>query len=837
MLDRLDRLPEPQQDALGVTFGLREGGAPERLLVGLAVLSLMSDTAGDGPLLFLVDDAQWLDRTSVQALAFVARRVLAAQLALVFALREPAGHRELDGLPELVVAGLGDADADQLLAATVPGPMDDLACRRIVAEAHGNPRALLELPRRSTPANLAGGFGLPDTGPTATSHERALMQQIGALPPETRRLLLAAAADPVGDGPVLSRAAKLLGIGAGAAEPAAAATVIEAGDGVRFRHPLVRSAVYRTASPAEVQRVHAALARAIDPEADPDRRAWHRADATLEPDEAVAAELVRSAGTAQARGGRAAAAAFLEQATRTTPDPARRGVRAIDAAQAKLDAAAPDAASRLLATAELCPLDELQRARLVQVHAGIAVASGRASAAPAMWLDAARELSPLDASMARAAYLDALGAAVLAGQAEGSGGTASTAEAARSAPPPRRAERPVDLLLDGLVARFTEGYAAAIGPLRRAVEASSRKRAAPEDLRWLGLACRVAADLWEFDAWRELADRQVTLARDTGALTVLDGALAERAWVHVHAGELAAAAGLADEAAVLRHATGAVAEADTATIVAAWRGDETRTPEQTGDGLHGLDLDRGGRAATEAHLAAAVLHSSRGRFDQAVEAARRAGAGDQLALSGWALTELVEGAVRSGRTDLATAALAELAERADASGTDWARGIECGSRALVGAGDVEPLFREAIERLERAGVAIHVARARVAYGEWLRGEKRRNNAREPLRRGYEALTRMEAAGFAARARAELAAAGETVRLRSVEPLADLTAQEAQIARLARDGHTNPEIGTRLFISARTVEWHLHNVFAKLGISSRHEIPAALVEGSTVPARP
>jgi DNA-binding CsgD family transcriptional regulator len=831
MLRPMQRLPAPQRDALRVVFGLSSGEAPGRFLVGLAVLGLLSEVAEERPLVCLVDDTQWLDRASTQALAFVARRLLAEPVALVFAVREPGDERDLIDLPELVVPGLGDSDARHLLESVAPGRLDEPVRDRIVAETRGNPLALLELPRGLTPAELAGGFGLPDPMALSGRIEESFRRRLQSLPVPTQRLLVVAAAEPVGDAALLWRAADRLGIGRDAAAPAQGAGLIDIGARVRFHHPLVRSAAYRGASPHARQEVHRVLAAATDPQVDPDRRAWHRAHAAAGPDEEVAVELERSASRAQSRGGVAAAAAFLERATELTPDPARRGARALAAASAKLEAGAPDTAYELLATAELGPLDELQRARLERLRAQIVFALRRGSDAPPLLLDAAKRLIPLDAGLARETYLDALGAAIFAGRLGGGRGIRETAEAARAAPPAPQPPRAIDLLLDGLVTRFTDGYAAGVPSLRQALRALCRQDGGTgDDLRWLWLACRVAADVWDDETWHELAGRQVQLAREAGALTVLAVAVTYRAGVHVHAGEFAAASALNDEADAITQATGSAPLRYTSPVLAAWRGQEARTAELIESGVRDATARGEGRAITIADYVTAVLDNGLGRYDAAFVAAGRACEHDELNLLGWALIELVEAGARSGRPEVADDALRRLGERTRTCGTDWARGIEARSRALVSEGRAaEDLYREAIERLARTRIAVHRARAELLYGEWLRREGRRLDAREQLRRAYDMFSRIGADAFAGRARHELLATGETVRKRTVETLQELTAQEAQIARLARDGQTNPEIGARLFISPRTVEWHLRNVFSKLEISSRKELHSVLPE--------
>jgi DNA-binding CsgD family transcriptional regulator len=836
MLDRLEQLPGPQRGALQVAFGLREGDAPDRFLVGLAVLTLLADAAEDQPLACLVDDTQWLDQSSVQSLAFAARRLLAEPVALIFAAREPSGEGQLAGLPELTVAGLGDPDARVLLARAVHGRLDAQVRDRIVAETRGNPLALLQLPRGLALAELAGGFWLPGTRPLASRIEHSFYRQFQSLPRETQRFLLTAAAEPVGDVALLWRAAELQRIPAAAAAPADAAGLVELGARVQFRHPLVRSAIYQAASAGDRQAAHRALAEVTDPDADPDRRAWHRAHAAPRPDEAVAAEMERSASRAQARGGAAAAAAFLQRAAELTPDPARRAARALAAAKAKFDAGAADVAYKLLATAAIGPLDDLARARLERLCARLAFSLVRGSDAPPLLLSAARELAPLNPGLARETYLEAAGAAIFAGRLGGSLGLRDAAEAARAAPPAPQPPRAVDVLLDGLVTRFTEGYAAGVAPLRRALRTFGREDGpGGEDMpwRWLWVACPVtpeplAAELWDDEAWHELADRAVRLARDAGALAVLPIALTYRACVHVHAGEFDAASALIEEAKAISEATGSAPLRYTSLVLLAWRGQESQALGVIEAGVKDATARGEGRSLGLAEYATALLYNGLGRYEAALAAAQRACQYEDLGFFAWTLIELVEAAARSGRPEAAAAALETLAERTRASGTQWALGIEARSRALLSNGQAaDALYREAIGRLGRSRIAVHLARARLLYGEWLRRENRRTDARKPLRSAYDMFSRIGADGFAERARRELLATGETVRKRTVETLTELTAQEAQIARLARDGHTNPQIGAQMFISPRTVEWHLGNVFTKLGITSRKELRRAL----------
>ncbi len=828
LLDRLDRLPPPQRDALGTAFGLTSGTRPDRFLVGLAFLNLLSDAAEQEPLLGLIDDAQWLDQSSAQVLAFVARRLKAESIALVFAEREPGELDALAGLPELRLQGLSDVHARELLGSVVSGPLDERVAERIVAETAGNPLALLELPHGSSPAELAGGFTVTAALPLPSRIEENFRERVERLPAESQRLLLVAAAEPIGDPALLWRAAERLELGPEAAAPAEAAGLLTLGALVTFRHPLLRSAIYRAASPEERRSAHQALAAATDPEIDPDRRAWHHAQAALAPDEEVASELERSAARARERGGLAAAAAFLERSAELTPDPAHRVQRELTAAQANHEAGAPEAALNLLTAAEAGPLDELQHARLERLRAQLAFALRRGSDAPPLLLAAAKRLEPLNAELARETYLEALAAAIFAGRL-GVHGVLEVAQAARAAPPAPRPARAIDLLLDGLTSRFTDGYAAGVPPLRQALDAVSQHEGHIEDdTRWLWLACRIAPDLWEDEGWHELATRQLQLARDAGALNVLPLAATYRAGVHVHAGEFAAAAGLIEEADAITEATGNAHLGYTSLVLAAWRGQEAQALELI-EASREDAAERGeGRAITLAEYATAVLYNGLGRYREALAAAQCASEQDDLGLYGWALIELVEAAVRSREPELAADALERLAERTDLSGTDWALGIEARSRALLDEGQgAEDLYLEASERLGRCRIKVHLARAHLLYGEWLRRENRRIDARETLRTAYEVFSTMGAEAFAERAARELLATGEKARKRTADTRGQLTAQETQIAELAREGNSNPEIGAQLFISPRTVEYHLHKVFTKLEISSRNELQRVL----------
>ncbi|HEY1643606.1 MAG TPA: AAA family ATPase [Streptosporangiaceae bacterium] len=840
LLDHLDGLPAPQRDALGTAFGLSAGPAPDRFLVGLAVLGLLSEAAESRPLVCPVDDGQWLDHASAQVLAFVARRLGAESVGLVFATRDPGG--DLGGLPELAVGGLRDADARLLLESVVAGPIDGRVRDQIVAETRGNPLALLELPRGLTPGELAGGFGLAVAMPPAGSVEASFRQRVAALPEAARLLLLLAAADPTGDPALVWRAAARLGVGADAQATVAESGLAEFGTRVRLRHPLVRSAAYQSATAADRRHAHGALAAATDPALDPDRRAWHRAQAAAGPDEEIAAELECSASRAQSRGGLAAAAGFLRQAATLTVDPARRAARALAAAQAKTELGAFDVAQDLLDMAEAGPLSEVQRAHADLARAQLAFVASRGSDAPPLLVQAARRLEATDPELSRATYLDALSAGIFAGRlARPGSGVLEVARAAAAAPPAPRAPRAPDLLLDGLTAHFNDSYAAGMPALRQALAEFGTGMSAEEERHWLWLTCVTAAiRSWDDERWDQLSARHVQLAREAGALSELPLALTSRAYVLMFAGELTTAAELAGEVQAVTEATGSGLAPYSAMGLAALRGDEARALALIEATRQDVTRRGEGVGITFAEWAGALLGNGLGHYRQAVTAAQRACIYDaDVGSLCWPAVELIEAAVRCGMTGTAVTALGWLEEMTSATDTGWGLGIRARCRALLAEGeDAERLYRESVDLLSRTRQRVDLARARLLYGEWLRRERRRGDARLQLRAACGMLDAMGVAGFAERARRELRATGETAQRQPMTArAAELTAQEAQIARLARDGLSNPEIGTRLFISARTVQYHLGKVFTKLGITARSQLEQVLPGGPPAAAVP
>ncbi|PWB96477.1 LuxR family transcriptional regulator [Salinibacterium hongtaonis] len=828
LFDRADALPDPQRSALDVAFGRRGGAAPDRFLVGLAALNLLAEVSEERPLLCLVDDAQWLDEASAQVLAFVARRLSAERIALLFAVRDSReGHTDpFAGLPELRLDGLSSTAAQVLLDGAVRTPLDAGVCERIIAEARGNPLALMELPLSLPTTQLAGGFELPGVASIPRRIEESFQRRSSGLPRATQLLVLLAAAEPTGDTALLRRAAECLKIAPEAAEPAEAAGLLEIGTRVRFRHPLVRSAVYQASAPADRRRVHAALAAATDPETNADRRAWHRAQAVLGTDEEAAAELEHSASRALARGGVAAAAAFLHRAADLTPRPADRARRALHAAEAKHEAGASEAALALLAVADDGPLDPLQRARLELLRAQIAFHL-RGSDAPRMLLDAAQLLASLDPALSRETYLHAVDAAIIMGGHD----VVRVAQAALAAPPAEVPSRPVDLILDALTTTLVSGYGAGVPWLRRALEAfcdGELTEPRPDNQRdpWLRLAGRNAMAILDDDLLYVLANRNVQLARESGALAALPDALRFLSVTCTLMGELTRAGELATEATAISEATGGVQLLHARVILSAWRGDQAQTAELSGITAQNVDHPDDGAEAALSQYALAVLHNGLGNYSSAQEAATRARASQELSLSSAALTlpEYIEACVRNGQMEHALKAMQELAMRANASGTSWALGLAARSRALISSGAAADLhYREAIDHLRLCRMATQLARAHLVYGEWLRREGRRQDAREQLRTAHDLLSEMGAEAFAARAGRELSATGEHPRKRASQRRDELTSQELHIVRLVAAGATSREVGTQLFLSPRTVEAHLRNIFRKLGINSRRQL--------------
>jgi DNA-binding CsgD family transcriptional regulator len=750
---------------------------------------------------------------------------------LVFAVRDSSGEPELMGLPRLRLGGLDDEDARSLLASVFPGRMDEQLRDRILSETNGNPLALLELPRVLDPAQAPGGLGLVGTEPVPARIQEGFRQRVATLPEDARSLLLVAAAEPVGDPVTVLTAAEMLGISPSAADAAQAEGLLEIGARVRFRHPLVRSAVYSSASPAERRSVHQALAEATDRLRDPDRRAWHLAAAAAPwPNEQVARDLEDSADRARSRGGIAAAAAFLHRAVELTPDPARKSERSLGAAQANLQAGAFDEASKLLTVATAGPLDEMQQGRVDLLRGQIAFASNAGSEAPSLLAKAARRLEGPDAALARATYLDAFLAAVFAGELAAVGNVREVARAARTAPPPQGEPRPPDLLLNALAILVTEGRFEAAPLLRQAAALFAQGEITLEEgVRWGWLATVAATMVWDEECWQAIDFRQLQNCREAGLLASLTIYANAMAVVMVWRGDFAGAASLIDEAEAIAKATGIGLAPYGAVLLAGFRGAEAEAAKLI-SAVSAAAREAGQGAGVQwSQFVSAVLYNGLGQYERSLASARQAAEQvPELDTSMWALVELIEAASRTGNDQIAAEALEGLAEATRIGQTDWGLGIYARSRALLSDdGDAEDWYREAVDRLGRTQVRMELARSHLVYGEWLRRQGRRVDAREQLRTAHEMLTRMGAEAFADRARRELLATGQNVARRRYDTRKELTPQEYQIAQLAAERITNPEIAAQLFISTATVDYHLRKVFRKLEISSRRQLGEAL----------
>ncbi|HTX11110.1 MAG TPA: AAA family ATPase [Solirubrobacteraceae bacterium] len=827
MFDRLDRLPAPQRRALEIVFGLSAGPAPERFLVALAVLSLLSEASEERAVLCVVDDAQWLDRSSASALSFVARRLLAECVGLVFAVRDLGD--QFRRLPRLDVGGLDDGDARALLRSAVRSRLDEQVCDRIVAESRGNPLAILELPRGISATELAG-FGSLSVSALPDGIEQSFRRRLAALPEESRRLLLIAAADPLGEPGIVWAAAKRVDIGTEAAAPAEEAGLCEFGVRVGFRHPLVRAAAYAAGSSEERRRAHAAIAEVTDPEADPDRRAWHLALASAGPDDAVADELERSAARARARAGQAGAAAFLERSVTLTLDPHRRAERAVAAAEAKYLAGSGEDVLRLLAVAMRGPIDESHRVRVDVLRGQVATTQRRLRDAPPLLLGAARRLELSDRRAARDTYRDAFIAAMLVGRLGGGTGLAEVAAAIRSAPPSSDTPSATDGLLEAAALLIDAGWSAGAPALRSALVSFRAALASGAfALQWLFLAGYLSLWVWDEEMLDALSGRALASVRDEGVLALLPFAAAVRNAWELFAGDLAATSALVVEQDAIHEAIGGERSFGSRIALAAFRGQEAEVA-QLDEATTSDAVSRGdGMWIAMVNWSTAVLCNGLGRYDEALEAARVGAAyAADMHVSSWALTELVEAASRCGQPEAAAGALGRLTEMARTCGGNWVLGVDARARAAVAeSGDAEALHQRAIECLKRTRFRAELARTRLLYGEWLRRGGRRVDARAQLREAHGQFKSIGMEAFAERARMELLATGEKVRKRTVETRDDLTGQERQIAELARVGLSNPEIGARLYLSPRTVEWHLRKVFGKLGIHSRYELAGAL----------
>ncbi|WP_232836006.1 AAA family ATPase [Actinocorallia populi] len=822
-------LPAPQREAIEAAFGLREASAPSPFLVGLALLGLLTEVAGGGALLCVVDDAQWLDEASARAVAFVARRLDAEGVVIVLAMRTV--DERFAGLPRMAVEGVGHEDARELLRLAAPGGLDRRVHDQLIVEARGNPLALRELPRALSPVEIAGGFALTGAMPLENRIEQSLVVQLESLPGSARLLLLLAAADPTGDPGLLWRASEALGLDSADIDAAEDADALVVDTRVSFRHPLVRSAVYQAASPEDLRSVHAALADATSADFDPDRRAWHRANATLRPDEGVAADLERSAVRARTRGGAAAAGAFLERAADLTPTSALRAQRLIAAAEAKHDAGAPASALRLLDTTRGHPLTPLQEALVARLRARAEYALRRDGTGAGLLLTAARGLQEFDPVLARDTYIEALAAALYGGRLGDAEQVTAVSNAILEATEGEESGRARDLILRGQALLAAKGQKAALDTLRRAQRAFLEQAPDSLELHWMWFASRAAQDLWDARGLRALADRQVELARAEGVVTVLPIALSLLMVAQTVDGELDAAEASCDEIDAIKDVTGHPLPQYGRLFLAAYRG-QADEAERWAEQIRADAQARGeGYGLSAVNFGEAILYNGVGRFAEAVASGRRElPYTHELSHAMRTLLELVEAATHTGERDLAVQAFEQLADVTRPVGTNWAQAVLAMAEAQLREGDeARALFQDAIERFERERIWIMVGRCRLLYGEQLSRAGRRADAREQLRTAYEVLSGIGLNGFAGRAGRALSALGETPQVRAQGSAAQLTAQELNVARLAREGLTNREIGGRLFISARTVEYHLRKVFMKLGVKRRSDLMASLSE--------
>ncbi|MFJ4153129.1 ATP-binding protein [Streptomyces galbus] len=815
LLEGLPRLPGPQRRALEAVFGRSDAVVSDPLLIGMAVLTLLSEAAQDRPVLCVIDDAQWLDRATVQALVFALRRTTEPVVVLI-ALRDPARLPELDRLPALRVGPLTDHDARRLLAATLRTPLDTQVRDRVISEAHGNPLALLELATNANPVELAGGYRFPtlDGGTLEDLYRRRFTD----LPPATRWLLLTAAAEPLGDPVLLRRAVGRLDIDIGAASRAEEAGLLEIDARVRFSHPLVRSAVYGSASPEERRTVHRTLAEVTDATLDPDRRAWHDAQAAHGPDEAVAAQLLRSAGRARVRGGVAAAAAFQERAAALTPDAVERIDRLLAAAETTLEAGAPQRALDMLSGVDEARISPWQRAREEVLRGRIAFAVQRGAEAPSLLLSAARRLEPLDADLARETHLDALYAAVSVGSLGAD--LDEAAEAARAAAPPSGGRRTADLLLDGLALILTGERGEAVPLLRQAVSNTT-------DPMWASrphIASLTSLEIWDLKPYTTILGRLIDQARALGSLTALIPALGVLAGASLPTGAFHAAESLLDESDALATATGNIPLVYPRLHLAALRGDASQARGLIDDTIEEATRRGEGLLVGYGNFTMALLHNGLADYGNAHAAARTAVEQLRFGFLGLALRELVESAVHLGRREEAAAAFTELETHTRAAGTDWALGILFTCDALLSEKEAAKRSHlRALSHLSDSGCTTDLARAHLLYGQWLRREGQRLEARRHLRAAHQMLSESGAAGYAERAARELRASGERVHRAGPQPSNALTPQELHVARLVKEGRTSKEIAAELFVSRRTIDAHLRSIFRKLGMTSRRQL--------------
>jgi DNA-binding CsgD family transcriptional regulator len=826
-------LPQPQREALSVALGRRPGPAPDRLHLGLAIMGLLSAAAEARPVVCLVDDAQWMDESSRAVLAFVARRISARRIAVVVAAQDVEDIAELSGLPAHAVRPLGDRDARELLDSTVRAPLDRRVRERVLVEAHGNPLALLQLPRWIGPTEMTARHTQRSVK-APKRLEESFRTRLAKLPAEVRRFLLLAAAEPDGDPLIVRRAAALVEIGPDAPTQAEAAGILDAhGTRTCFRHPLLRSMVYAAASASERRGAHAALAECCDALHDPDRHAWHLGQAAAGFDEVTAGRLEAAArGAVRHSGaGTAVASGFWELAAALTVDRGTRASRLLSAVRAKQETGAFADALAILSTLRHEPLPEPERARVVLMHARNAYAIHRDEDSAMLLLDAAGLVADHDPEAGRYLLLDALGAIAFTGRCLTQDRRRDLADRAQRLGHATEADDHVGLMSKALVTSLTDGQAAAAPSLALAVkrfladaDADADADAAEADASCaVRIAGHAALHLWDAQAWRQLVELQVHKARTEGDLAALPLGLNQLALAHIHAGELAAAAGCAAEAQNITQSTDMAPLRYAELALAAWQGDEPRTLALADLATREATDRRETRLLTAAEHAQAVLHNGAGRPEAVLALSGQGGQDIQAGYWGLLAAEQAEAAVACGQTARARSACSMLKDNAQVHGTAWAEAVSLQAQALLERGlEAELLFQRSVDQFTAAGAVLQAARTRLLWGEWLLSCGRRVQARDSLRTAQAAFSAAGAHAFAVRAGIKLSAAGE----RAIRPrtgVHTLTAQELRVARMVAGGETSREVGAALFVSPRTVDAHVRSILRKLEVSSRRQL--------------
>ena len=845
-LHRMQEVPPVQRSALASALGLTEAKPTNVFLVGQAVLTMLADAAQARPLVCVIDDAQWLDQESVEVLAFVARRLFAEQLGVVFSVREPPRNQQFEGIAELSISGLETEEAAAMLATITSQRVDPKVAEHVAQMVAGNPMAVGEVGRQLADARLTPDLLLNGPLPLGRRLEEHFRTQVQDLPASCRAVLLLAATHTSTDTAVLRRAAALDGLDLEAAAPAQTNSLIERGADIRFRHPLIRAAVYAAASPAERRHAHKTLAAVIDKTTDRDQHAWHLAAATLLPNENVAAELEGCAVIARSRGGYSDEASFLARAAALSPDSSRAASRYLDSATAALNSGAPHRATELLNLATPHLREPFARVHAQLIHVDIIINSGLEpyTALTSKRLEAARALITSDSALARQTLLEAIRSGILCGSYSSDTTLEQLGRTALDLWPALDGAHSVDdFLLQGLATAITDRFTEAAPALRRAVgmldqivsgtELESSTRLMIFDTRvYLGhyAAICIFDDRRLIRLLRDAVDSQ----RERGILHSLVIGLHILAIHESVMGNISSAVAHKEEAHAVAKALGYTGQRMSATLpnaqLLAWQGRDHEVLEVTTSMFAFAGYLQVGELKRAARHALIVMHIGRGDYEQAFATGMQGLADNYTHLEVESLPSIIEAALRTGRQDVADDVLSKLRTIALASGTNWALGLltRCSALAAAHKIEAEALYRESIAYLDETIVLTDQARAHLAYGEWLRRQQRYIEARTELRIAYDMFFSMGAPAFAERARVELAAAGAKIKKAKIGTLSTLTPQETQVVELAATGATNQEIATRLFLSTHTVAYHLTKAFRKLGVSSRRELIMANV---------